>query len=105
MAFSESDSDVSDVMSYSVDNVNDLIDEISDHFKDILCTVKCKRVLDLREEMVKKPNKDKLAEWVINISETLRRSRLLFLGAQNTLTNCSMKQLTIRRRRLGFKRN
>ena len=80
MEYSESESDVSSVLGYSVENANDIIEEISDHFKDILDTVKCKRVLDLQGEMFKKPNKDKCAEWIIELCDTLRRSRMLFLG-------------------------
>ena len=79
--YSESDSDISSVLDYSVDNANGIIEEISDHFKDILDTVKCKRVLDLRGEMFKKPHKDKCVEWIVELCDTLRRSRMLFLGA------------------------
>ena len=104
MSFSESDSDVSDAMSYSVDYVNDLIEEITDHFKDILGTVKCKRVLDLREEMVKKPNKDKLAGWVINISDTLRRSRMLFLGASKYIDELQREVIDNQKETLGLQK-
>ena len=78
MEYSESESDVSCVLDCSVENANDIIEEILDHFNDILDTVKCKRVLDLRGEMFKKPNKDKCAEWIIELCDTL--SRMLFLG-------------------------
>ena len=36
MEFSESDSDVASTMSYTVENANGIVEEISDHFKDIL---------------------------------------------------------------------
>ena len=81
MEFSESDSDVASTMSYAVENANGIVEEISDHFKDILGTVKCKSVLNLRSDMFKKPNKDKCVEWLIEICDTMRRTRMLLLGA------------------------
>ena len=82
MEYSGSDSGISSVLDYAVDYANDIIEEISDHFKDILDTVKCKRALDLQGEMFKNPNKNKWsAEWIVELCDTLRRSRMLFLGA------------------------
>lgn len=83
MVDSETDSDCSSTMSFTVENANELIEEISDDFKDILSTVKCKRVLDLEPDMFKKPNKDKLAEWLVSTCDTLRRCRMLMLGASS----------------------
>ena len=77
MEFSESDSDVASTMSYTVENANGIVEEISDHFKDILGTVKCKSVLNLRPDMFKKPNKDKCVDWLIEMCDTMRRTRML----------------------------
>ena len=81
MEFSESDSDVASTMSYTVENANGIVEEISDQFKDILGTVKCKSVLNLRSDMFKKPNKDKCVDWLIEMCDTMRRTRMLLLGA------------------------
>ena len=75
MVDSETDSDCSCTMSFTVE----LIEEISDDFKGILSTVKCKRVPDT----FKKPNKDKMAEWLVSTCDTLRRCRMLMLGASS----------------------
>ena len=56
MVDSETDSDCSSTMSFTVENANELIEKISDSFKDILRTVKCTRALDLDPDMFKKSN-------------------------------------------------
>ena len=77
MEFSESDSDVASTMSYTVENANGIVEEISDHFKVILGTVKCKSVLNLHPDMFKKPNKDKCVDWLIEMCDTMRKTRML----------------------------
>ena len=51
MSYSESDSDVASVLSYSLENTNELMEEINEYFTDILDSVKCNKVLNLKEEM------------------------------------------------------
>ena len=77
MEFSESDSDVASTMSYTVENANGIVEEISYHFKVILGTVKCKSVLNLRPDMFKKPNKDKCVDRVSDRCNTKRKTRML----------------------------
>ena len=80
MSESETD-DASSTMGFSGEKTNKLMEEISDTLKDILGAVKCKKVSDLQLDMFKKPNKDKLAEWMVSMCNTLEMSRSLFLGA------------------------
>ena len=70
---SGTDFDCLSTICFTVENANELIEKISDSFKDILRTVKCTRALDLDPDMFKKPNKDKLAEWLVSTCDTLWR--------------------------------
>ena len=90
MEFSESDSDVASTMSYTVENANDIVEEISDHFKDILGTVKCKSVLNLRSDMFKKPNKDKCVDW---LQRELLESQKFEIDLQKQLIDCKENQI------------
>jgi hypothetical protein len=87
MSYSESDSDVASVLSYSLENTNELMEEINEYFTDILDSVKCNKVLNLKEEMFKKLkiNKDKLTGWVMNLCRGTRFS--YFKGNTRNNTN------------------
>ncbi len=70
-----------DSLGYSTEQVIEIQDEIQETFDKILKSVKCKKVLNIVPDMFQNKSKDKVISWLVDVLDTLRRSRNLLRDA------------------------